>query len=171
MRSVSAAGLIALAILGPLFGHASPSHSLPLARSNKHREFSLLPRQTGRRCPSRTPPSIAAVPGPPTPDAAVTGCFPSLDFTMPNSPPDITNLTQNWWCNPNTEYAFLGFSYSVGGCAYITAPHQSGLVFTLVCISSPGQSRSQLHTEFADIRNRYKGRYIRMYGACDRKGF
>ena len=40
-------------------------------------------------------------------------CFPSLGFAMPiNPPPDNTN----WWCDPATEYAFVGFSYEVTDC-------------------------------------------------------
>ena len=34
-----------------------------------------------------------------------------------------------------------------------------------------GQSKSKLSSEFADIRNRFKGRYIRLYGACDRANY
>jgi len=34
-----------------------------------------------------------------------------------------------------------------------------------------GQSKSKLNSEFADIRNRFKGRYIRLYGACDRANY
>jgi hypothetical protein len=34
-----------------------------------------------------------------------------------------------------------------------------------------GQSKSQLHKEFADIRKNFHGRYVRLYGACDKKGF
>ncbi|KAG6916215.1 hypothetical protein DXG01_007845 [Tephrocybe rancida] len=33
-----------------------------------------------------------------------------IGFTMPTAVP--TSLT-NWWCNPNTEYGFVGFSYEV----------------------------------------------------------
>jgi len=40
-------------------------------------------------------------------------CFPALGFTMPGSVP--SSLT-NWWCNTNTEYAFMGFSYEVSDC-------------------------------------------------------
>jgi len=47
------------------------------------------------------------------------------------------------------EYAFLGFSYEITAC----------------------QSSSQLKREFADIRNRFKGRYVRLYGACDQDGY
>ncbi|KAI0745413.1 glycoside hydrolase superfamily [Earliella scabrosa] len=73
-------------------------------------------------------------------------CFPSLGFVMPlELPADNTN----WWCDPATEYAFLGFSYEVTAC----------------------QSRAQLHREFADIRNHFQSRYVRLYGVCDRDGF
>ncbi|KAL0956472.1 hypothetical protein HGRIS_002618 [Hohenbuehelia grisea] len=73
-------------------------------------------------------------------------CFPSLGFKMPkNTPSSLTN----WWCDPLTEYAFLGFSYEVEAC----------------------QSAKQLKTEFLDIRQRFNSRYVRLYGACDRKGF
>ncbi|KAI0756089.1 hypothetical protein C8Q80DRAFT_7334 [Daedaleopsis nitida] len=73
-------------------------------------------------------------------------CFPSLGFIMPLSlPKDNTK----WWCDPATEYAFLGFSYEVTAC----------------------QSRAQLHREFADIRYHFRSRYVRLYGACDREGF
>jgi hypothetical protein len=34
-----------------------------------------------------------------------------------------------------------------------------------------GQSLQQLKREFADIRNRFHSRYVRLYGACDRDGF
>jgi hypothetical protein len=40
-------------------------------------------------------------------------CFPALGFNMPGSVP--SSLT-NWWCNTNTEYAFVGFSYEVTDC-------------------------------------------------------
>jgi len=34
-----------------------------------------------------------------------------------------------------------------------------------------GQSLATLRTEFKDIKNSFNGRYVRLYGACDRKGF
>ncbi|TFY83010.1 hypothetical protein EWM64_g1003 [Hericium alpestre] len=34
-----------------------------------------------------------------------------------------------------------------------------------------GQSLQQLQKEFKDIRNNFPSRYVRLYGACDRKGF
>ncbi|KAK0458407.1 glycoside hydrolase superfamily [Desarmillaria tabescens] len=65
---------------------------------------------------------------------------------MPATPPSTTD---DWWCDMNTEYAFVGFSYEVTAC----------------------QDLNQLQNEFTDIRQRFNGRYVRMYGACDRDGF
>ncbi|KAJ6596040.1 glycoside hydrolase superfamily [Mycena sp. CBHHK59/15] len=65
---------------------------------------------------------------------------------MPSTTP--SSLT-NWWCDYSTEYAFVGFSYEVTAC----------------------QSLSKLRTDFLKIRQTFKGRYIRMYGSCDRTGF
>ncbi|KAK0222738.1 glycoside hydrolase superfamily [Armillaria nabsnona] len=64
-------------------------------------------------------------------------------------PATLPSTTNNWWCDMNTEYAFVGFSYEVTAC----------------------QDLDQLQREFTDIRQRFKGRYVRMYGACDRNGF
>ncbi|KAF8135784.1 glycoside hydrolase family 17 protein [Boletus edulis] len=65
---------------------------------------------------------------------------------MPSSLPDSLD---NWWCSTDTEYAFLGFSYEITAC----------------------QSPSQLDADFADIRNNFNGRYVRLYGFCDNDGF
>lgn len=73
-------------------------------------------------------------------------CFPALGFDMPSDVPDSLD---DWWCNPDDEYAFMGFSYEVSAC----------------------QSKSKLTKEFKDIRNTFDGRYVRIYGACDRDGF
>ncbi|KAG0704512.1 glycoside hydrolase superfamily [Suillus ampliporus] len=64
-------------------------------------------------------------------------------------PSSIPSSTDSWWCSADTEYAFLGFSYEVTAC----------------------QSISQLNSEFADIKNTFGSRYVRLYGACDRDGF
>ena len=40
-------------------------------------------------------------------------CFPALGFQMPSSTPSSLD---GWWCDPKTEYAFLGFSYEVTAC-------------------------------------------------------
>lgn len=46
-----------------------------------------------------------------------SSCFPALDFNVPSKVPKNTT---GWWCDPSTEYAFLGFSYEVTACTYIT---------------------------------------------------
>jgi hypothetical protein len=43
-------------------------------------------------------------------------CFPAVGFKMPNATP--TSLT-NWWCNNDTEYAFVGFSYDISLCDFL----------------------------------------------------
>ncbi|KAI0051806.1 glycoside hydrolase family 17 protein [Auriscalpium vulgare] len=73
-------------------------------------------------------------------------CFPAVGYNTPSSVP--SSLT-NWWCDPENEYAFMGFSYEVTAC----------------------QSLSQLQREFADMRNTFNSRFVRLYGSCDRKGF
>lgn len=40
-------------------------------------------------------------------------CFPALGFEKPLVLPE--NNT-HWWCDPTTEYAFVGFSYEVTAC-------------------------------------------------------
>ena len=54
-----------------------------------------------------------------TSDSVVNGvlphCFPAVDFKMPNATP--TSLT-NWWCNTDTEYAFVGFSHDISDCDF-----------------------------------------------------
>ncbi|KAK2462950.1 hypothetical protein APHAL10511_005002 [Amanita phalloides] len=65
---------------------------------------------------------------------------------MPRALPDSLH---GWWCNPRNEYAFMGFSYAVTAC----------------------QSQQQLRRDFQNIRDRFQGRYVRLYGACDRHGF
>ncbi|KAJ3978554.1 hypothetical protein F5890DRAFT_1395646, partial [Lentinula detonsa] len=73
-------------------------------------------------------------------------CFPALGFTMP---PTVPSSNSGWWCDMDTEYGFIGFSYEVTAC----------------------QSLSTLETDFKNIQQRFNGRYIRMYGACDNDGF
>ncbi|KDR78677.1 hypothetical protein GALMADRAFT_1364959 [Galerina marginata CBS 339.88] len=64
-------------------------------------------------------------------------------------PASVPSSTTNWWCDYSTEYAFVGISYEVTNC----------------------QSLETLKKEFKDIRQTFKGRYVRLYGACDRTGF
>ncbi|KAF5393590.1 hypothetical protein D9757_000008 [Collybiopsis confluens] len=75
-----------------------------------------------------------------------SNCFPALGFNMPSSVP---STPAGWWCDKSTEYAFVGFGYEVTAC----------------------QSRSQLTTDFKNIRKKFQGRYVRLYGACDNDGF
>ncbi len=89
--------------------------------------------------------------------SAHAACFPALDFTMPSNPPGDTS---SWWCSPNNEYAFLGFSYEVTSCKFLTISTRRR---SDVCHT--GQSKQQLQKEFADIRNGFKSRYVRLYGA------
>lgn len=96
----------------------------------------------------------------------ISACFPALGFTTPSSVPASTN---GWWCDPVNEYAFLGFSYEVTHCEY---PYSfffsfiNSFIFLFL-----GQSLSQLQKDFANIRNTFHGRYVRLYGACDKEGF
>lgn len=73
-------------------------------------------------------------------------CFPAVGFNMPDRVP---SFLQGWWCSPDNEYAFMGFSYEVSTC----------------------QSRKQLTAEFSDARRSFHSRYIRIYGACDTEDY
>ena len=46
-------------------------------------------------------------------------CFPALDFKMPACIPDSLD---GWWCDSNTEYAFVGFSYEITQCKFHPSP-------------------------------------------------
>ncbi|KAJ7143994.1 glycoside hydrolase superfamily [Mycena epipterygia] len=63
-------------------------------------------------------------------------------------PANTPSSLKNWWCDESTEYGFMGFSYEVTAC----------------------QSLSTLRSEFLNIRNKFMGRYIRLYGFCDTPG-
>ncbi|KAF9049223.1 hypothetical protein BDZ89DRAFT_940936 [Hymenopellis radicata] len=65
---------------------------------------------------------------------------------MPASVPSSLN---GWWCPQNQEYGFVGFSYAIDAC----------------------QDIATLKREFKDIRYNFNGRYVRLYGACDRSNF
>lgn len=85
---------------------------------------------------------------PSTSHQTLSSCFPALDFTAPIATLPDSALT-SWWCPPSSEYAFFGFSYEVTAC----------------------QSPETLKKEFRDIRQHFRSRYVRLYGACDRKNF
>ncbi|CAA7267457.1 unnamed protein product [Cyclocybe aegerita] len=114
--------ILAVTVLGSvLLGGAASRQYKP---TKTFTEQELVPRKAG---------------GPPN-------CFPAIGFKMPLH---IPHSVANWWCDYDTEYAFMGFSYEVTAC----------------------QSLEQLRQEFLDIRYTFKGRYVRLYGACDRSGF
>ena len=96
---------------------------------------------------------------------APESCFPALGFEVPATVPSSLD---GWWCDSSTEYAFVGFSYEITQCKF--DPSRL-LVRRLTFGVYTGQSRSRLKSEFADIRNRFNGRYIRLYGACDRANY
>lgn len=120
--------------------------------SARHVPRSCHPHSSRSNSNSGTHPSssvIAVGSAPPAPAPSTNGsssCFPSAGFIMPSTVPSSTD---GWWCSPNTEYAFLGFSYEVTAC----------------------QSLTKLNSDFADIKNTFGSRYVRLYGACDRDGF
>ena len=89
-------------------------------------------------------------------------------------PDSVPSSLDGWWTDYKAEVGFLGFSYAVSGCA---SPHVF-LLFVirkfdplLLPLQFLGQSAGTLKSEFKDIRNRFNGRYVRLYGACDRNGF
>ena len=77
----------------------------------------------------------------PLPDAQVNtteafgwSCYPALDFQKPLlMPPN----NEHWWCDPSTEYAFVGFSYEVTDCAYFSAKSYGNNMFTWERIDRP----------------------------------
>jgi hypothetical protein len=96
-----------------------------------------------------------------------SNCFPALGFKMPSEVPQNSQFS-SWWCKPENEHAFMGFSYEVTACERLV----NVLVFrSALLIVSEGQSKSQLISEFKDIRSHFNSRYVRLYGACDRDGF
>ena len=64
----------------------------------------------------------------------------------------------------SNEYAFVGFSYEVSECEFNLSKRSQVVTFL-------GQSFSGLKRDFTDIRQRFRGRYVRIYGACDKQGF
>ena len=109
-------------------------------------------------------------PNNPTSGSVVNGvytpnCFPAVDFKMPNATP--TSLT-NWWCNTDAEYAFVGFSYDISPCNYFFCEIN---IFYMLTATSSGPNLTQLKTDFLDMRRTFKARYVRLYEACDNKGF
>ncbi|KAH7101498.1 glycoside hydrolase [Auriculariales sp. MPI-PUGE-AT-0066] len=75
--------------------------------------------------------------------ARAASCFPAIGFTPPQGrAPSIP--AYKWWCDRRTEYAFMGFSYDVNSCP----------------------SKALMARSFKQMRQQYKARYVRIYGAC-----
>ena len=88
---------LSLALAAPLDGRASGSQPHP----EQVNHANALTASQSKTAPKHTPP-------------AAPNCFPALGFTKPQTlPADNTN----WWCDPATEYAFVGFSYEVTACS------------------------------------------------------
>ena len=78
--------------------------------------FPLHSRHGGHNNSTFGDPVPSALPAPTHVSNFSCNCFPSIGFEMPSNVP---NSTEDWWCNPATEYAFVGFSYEVTACACI----------------------------------------------------
>ena len=48
-----------------------------------------------------------------------SGCFPALSFKMPKD--YFPESIDDWWCDQENEYAFMGFSYEVTACECVRA--------------------------------------------------
>lgn len=93
-----------------------------------------------------------------------SNCFPAIGFKTPSNVP---RSLEGWWCDPDTEYAFVGFSYEITACEFALFDR----IVPLQLTRCAGQPLSQLQNEFSDIRNRFHSRYVRLYGFCDNDGF
>lgn len=93
-------------------------------------------------------------------------CFPAIGFKMPDNVNTTSTSMSDWWCDYNTEYAFMGFSYEVTACELWLF-----LVRGVCSRINAGQNSDTLRREFKDIKVTFKGRYVRLYGFCDRPGF
>ncbi|TBU41684.1 glycoside hydrolase superfamily [Dichomitus squalens] len=116
------------------------------AAHRAHNSTASVARTSTHTTSTHTSAAPQKTPAKQTSSGASSGCFPALGF---KTPADVPDSLDGWWCDDKTEYAFLGFSYEVSAC----------------------QSPSTLDKDFANIRNNFNGRYIRLYGACDNKGF
>jgi hypothetical protein len=115
-----------------------------------------IPRKISRRSCRPSPPPLP------------NNCFPAVGF---NTSSDVPSSTDGWWCNPDNEFGFLGFSYEITLCKFpdVSFSHPFGLL--IIPISSSGPSLTQLQTDFSNMRNTFNSRYVRLYGACDQDGF
>jgi hypothetical protein len=49
-----------------------------------------------------------------------SNCFPAIGFETPSN---IPSSLEGWWCDPSTEYAFVGFSYEITDCEFVHFNH------------------------------------------------
>lgn len=95
---------ISLFFLSFLFVSASPfSNSTNFYDPSQPNPYSF-PRRISRRSCSRPAP-------PPLPN----NCFPAVGFNTPSSVPASMD---GWWCDPDDEFGFLGFSYEISTCEF-----------------------------------------------------
>jgi len=73
-----------------------------------------------------------------SPASAGASCFPALEFKMPTTVPSSLD---DWWCNSDTEYAFVGFSYEITQC---TPDHVSLFAGSHSRLSRPKQDQTKL---------------------------
>ena len=96
------------------------------------------------------------------------GCFPAVGFKMPEATP--TSLT-NWWCNADTEYAFVGFGYDISPCDFLLRSLFFFYMLTATSFFFSGPSLTLLKTHFSNMRKEFNARYVRLYENCDKEGF
>jgi hypothetical protein len=98
-----------------------PKDSRTKRGSTSKNSQSFLNHSHSTVSPYTTPTTSAAPTSTPISSTPIlsTDCFPALDFQTPSILP---NDTQGWWCDPTTEFAFVGFSYEVTACALIGLP-------------------------------------------------
>jgi hypothetical protein len=51
----------------------------------------------------------------PSPPPLPNNCFPAVGF---NTPSGVPASTDGWWCDPDDEFGFLGFSYEITTCQF-----------------------------------------------------
>ncbi|KAH6909233.1 hypothetical protein BKA70DRAFT_1222110 [Coprinopsis sp. MPI-PUGE-AT-0042] len=110
---------------------SSPSELVSALPSSRPKQRSVLVRRTKCQARSAAPgdglPAPSSPPAPPeAPPVNRGSCFPSLDFQMPEGAPSSSSI-DSWWCDPNTEYGFLGISYSVSSCLVDATSGSMGL--------------------------------------------
>jgi len=146
LLSTALAALSLLAAVAP--AAASSSHHSGLhrrrCRANPGSGGSISTTSSPDDAPETSPAPKPRPTGTPKPSKGK--CFPSANFDVPDSPNGIS--TDDWWCDSDSEYAFMGFSWAINGCP----------------------SKSDIASNFKQMKQ-FGARYVRLYGACDRGSF